>query len=488
LHLAGEQSFHRYANREAVEFLQEALALEMEPAQAPPREKRAACERILGFSRLWLGHIERSDPHIRSSLAMLGYAIPESRLQLACGIAWQLMLGVRNHFLGRRFIARGAGRAANYPEVVESMIRYSHIAWFRADIPLSFYMSLRCLNLAERAQPSAETALVYAVMTNGAGAIPLHGLAQRYRELALETARTINDPALDSQILLFVSLYEGGTGNWDVCLERVTRAEQICRKIGDVRRAEECLVMAGYFYLHTGDLAAALRSYEAAAGSARRRGDRQTTGWGLLGIARVSMVQGRFAQALTALREAEPSVTDRLGGVESFGLLALAYLHLGQFNKSWQAACDGLRLLRETQPVSFTTLTGTAGVVESLLALWVQARRGVAVDRPDVIEREARRALGLLRRFARIFPVGRPRWLLHQGNFLLASGQPAQALKSWQQSAEAAAALAMPWDEALAALAVARYGSGTTATLAHARAAALFEMLGVAEPVTAIPG
>jgi class 3 adenylate cyclase/tetratricopeptide (TPR) repeat protein len=482
LYRAGEQAYRRYANREAVDFLQEALALEIAPHQRPPREERAACERLLGFSRLWLGHIERSDPHIRASLATLGYAIPESRLRLGGSIAWQLALAVRNYFLRRRFLPREGGRAAGYAEVVESLIRYSHIAWFRADIPLSFYVSLRCLNLAERAQPSAETALVYAVMTNGAGALPLHGLARRYRDLALETARTLDDPALDSQVLLFISLYEGGTGDWPVCRERVARAEQLSRQVGDIRRAEECLVIAGYLHLHTGDYAAALRCYESAAASARRRGDRQTAGWGLLGMARVAMARGRYEQALAALREAMPAVTDRLGGIEAQGLSALAQLALGQADQAWHAAGAGLRLLREAQPVSFTTLTGTAAVAECLLALWLQARAGSAVDRPDVILREARRALGVLRRFARIFPIGRPRWLLQHGRYLLATGAAARALQCWQQSAAAASALAMPGDEAQAWLALARHGSGAAAMVAHARAAALFETLGLAMP------
>jgi class 3 adenylate cyclase/tetratricopeptide (TPR) repeat protein len=482
LHKAGEQAYRRYANREAVDFLQEALALEIVPHQRPSREVVAACERLLGFSRLWLGHVERSDPHIRASLALRGYAIPESRLRLIGGIAWQLALAVRNHFLQRRFIARDGGRAAAYAEVVESMIRYSHIAWFRADIPLSFYVSLRCLNLAERAQPSAETALVYAVMTNGAGALPLHGLARRYRDLALATARTLDDPALDSQVLLFVALYEGGIGDWQVCRERVARAEQLSRQVGDIRRAEECLVIAGYVHLHGGDFAAALRCYESAAASARRRGDRQTAGWGLLGMARVAIARGRYAQALAALREAAPAVTDRLGGIEAQGLAALAHLALGAADQAWQAAGAGLRLLREAQPVSFTTLTGTAAVAECLFALWRQAGAGSAVDRPDVILRDARRALGLLRRFARIFPVGRPRWLLQQGHYLHATGAAPRALQCWQHSAEAAAALAMPADEAQAWLALARHGNGAAATVAHARAAALFETLGVAMP------
>ncbi len=472
LHLAGEQAFRRYANREAAAFLDEALALQVE---APPAT-RAACERLLGFSRLWLGHVEQSGVHIRNSLATLGQRIPQSRAQLALGTLWQLVLGVRNHFLGRRFIRREDAAVAP-AEFAESMIRYSHIAWFQADIPLSFYMTLRCLNLAERAQQSAETALIYAVLTNGAGALPAHGLARRYRDLSLQAARVVGEPGIDTQVLLFLSLYEAGCGAWADCMERVARAERLSREIGDVRRAEECTVILGYLHLHTGDIDAAQRCYEQAAASARRRGDRQTMGWGLLGCARVQLRRGRPDGALTALHEAAPTVSDRLGGVELHGLQALAYLHSGQTAASLQAARAGLQMLLEARPVSFTTLTGTVGVAESLRVL---AARASADDR--ALAGDARRALKLLNRFARIFPIGEPQRHLQQGYQWIAAGRLQRALNCWQKAADAALRLHMPCDEALAWQAIARHADGSAATVARARAAALFEMLGVPEP------
>ena len=177
-------------------------------------------------------------------------------------------------------------------------------------------------------------------------------------------------------------------------------------------------------------------------------------------------------------------MTDSLGGIELHGLNALAHLRTRQYEQAWQAARAGLQLLRDTRPVSFTTLTGTAGVTETLIALWVHAREGVAVDRADVLEREARRALGRLALFARIFPIGASRWQLHQGSYLQAAGKPAQALASFEKSAAAAAGHGMPLDEAMACLELSRHGTQSAATVAHARAAALLESLGLPEPAS----
>jgi hypothetical protein len=104
------------------------------------------------------------------------------------------------------------------------------------------------------------------------------------------------------------------------------------------------------------------------------------------------------------------------------------------------------------------------------------------VDRADVLQREARRALGRLGLFARIFPIGTARWHLQQGAYLLAAGKRSQALACWEKSAAAAVAHTMPLDEAMACMEISRHGAGAVATLAHARAAALFETLGLPAP------
>ncbi len=482
LHRAGEQAFRRYANREATEFLEEALKLRFTPAEQPAPDERAACERILGFSRLWLGHLEQSGTHIRSNLAMLGCGIPATRGALLRGMAGQYLLAVRNHFLGRRFIRRDAQLKTVVSDVAESLIRLGHLAWFQSDMLMSLYVSLRSLNLAERSPQSADTALIYSVTTSMAAAVPLHGLARRYRDLALEGAAKVNDPGLSSQVLLFVALYEGGLGDWKVCIERVARAEKLSREIGDIRRAEECSVIRGYLLLHTGDIETARHYYNEAAVSARRRGDRQTAGWGQLGIARVQLVQGQPDAALAALDAAAPSVTDGLGGGELHGMSALAQLRAGDAAQALRAARAGLQLLREARPVSFTTLTGTASVAASLIGLLAQSRGGSRVDDAAVLTRETRQALGMLKRFARIFPIGWPQFHLQQGNLALAAGAPQTALKAWQKSAESAAVLAMPYDEALAMLAIAHSARGAQGTVARARAAALLESMDLPEP------
>lgn len=487
LHRAGEQAFKRYANREAAGFLEEARALKFDAAAQPAAVDRASCERLLGFSQLWLGHLGPSTVHIRDSLALLGRPVPESRGALIAGIAGQFALSTCNHLLQRRFIRPDPQRAAVAGDIAESLIRLAHIYYFMSDTLRLIYVSLRCLNFAERAVLSREVALIYAAMMSGAAAVPLHGLARRYGALALQAARVVDDPAITAQVNLFMSLYDTGIGDRPNAVARLTHAEALSRTLGDVRRGEDCMVVRGFLHYFAGEFADAHRCYEAAAVSGRGRGDRQTTAWGLLGVARVRLAQGRTQEALEVLLQAAPWTVDRLSGIELQGQLAQARLQLGEFAEALAAARRGLGLLLEAPPLSYATLTGTAAVAETLLALRLQARGGTAVDDAEVLATEARRAHRALRRFARSFPIGRPRWHLQQGNDRCAAGNATAALNWWQKSADKAAAMAMPYDEAQAWLAIARHCEGSVGTVAHARAAALFETLGVPEPALLLP-
>jgi hypothetical protein len=65
------------------------------------------------------------------------------------------------------------------------------------------------------------------------------------------------------------------------------------------------------------------------------------------------------------------------------------------------------------------------------------------------LRHEAKRALKALHGYARVFPIGRPRDYLWQGNFKWIGGRQAAARKLWKQGLVTAQQLGMPYDQAL---------------------------------------
>jgi hypothetical protein len=481
LHKAGEQAFSRYANREAVEFLESALGLQFPADQVPAYALRAGCERILGYAQLWLGHTDESSAHIRNGLALLGYPIPVSRGALISAILWQWLLSARNLLLGRRFL-RGRRLSETESHVAESLIRLSHIAYFMGANGQVAYTALRSLNFAERAEFSREVAVVYAALVSGAAQLPLHWLAKRYRDLALRAAQTLDDPAAVSQVHLFVSLYGMGVADWHKSLELVEHAERLSRSIGDVRRTEDCMVIASLIHLRLGDFDTSSRIAAAAAASARQRGDRQTACWALLARARVQLAQGIPGSALESLGEAGALVVDRISRIELYGMFALARVRRGDLEGAHGSARIGLQLLRESRPVSFSTLEGTSDVAECFLTLWALGQQQAYPADIRQLARDARRAVQQLWRFARIFPVGLASASLHSGNYELLRGRPRAALEAWRKAAGDAARMQMPYFELCCQLPIARDANGQEAVTASERAGALLSQLKIPPP------
>jgi len=97
--------------------------------------------------------------------------------------------------------------------------------------------------------------------------------------------------------------------------------------------------------------------------------------------------------------------------------------------------------------------------------------------------RLANRACKNLERYARTFPIGRPRAWLRRGQYLWLSGKRAQAHQLWRKSLATAQELAMPYEQGLAHYQIGRHlDAGDPERQAHLQQAIdLFSRLG-AEP------
>jgi hypothetical protein len=204
--------------------------------------------------------------------------------------------------------------------------------------------------------------------------------------------------------------------------------------------------------------------------AATARNDHRFRAEGLSGEAYCAWQLGNTDETLRALGELRalvaehPDLTDELK-IKAHGLLAMIHLARGDRQQARSASEEAMRLTAQ-RPTYFGTLFGYVGPVEVYLDRWEsgQPRRAWGG--------QAGEALGRLRRYASVFPVGRPRYGTLRGRHLWLLGKRRDAFSAWHRALTTAKQLSMPFEEALVHLEIARHlEAGDESRQAHVAAA-----------------
>ncbi|HEY3066629.1 MAG TPA: hypothetical protein VGL09_12605, partial [Methylomirabilota bacterium] len=475
LELAGEQALRQSAYQEAVGFFTEALRRDAAGQPRNERLRRARWARQLSDAHIGLGQLTESRKHAESALALLGLSVPTSRPGLAAGLARQILRQALHRLRPTRIGRRGHQPSATELEVARADERLGRLQFYaRETLPLIHSM-VRGLNRAEAAGPSAELARGYANLCIGAGMLPLRSLAEAYRRRAHVTARSVGDLAALSWVLVVSGLYDVGIGRWQRARECLEESTEIAERLGDVRRVDDCRSVLGALFLHMGEFAHAARIGTDLHASARRRGDTQMMACGLAWLGRSALAVGqldeaaKFAEEAVALAGAHD---DHIAQIATNGVLALVRIRGGEPRLAQHAADTAARLIAGAAPTEAWTRDGYAGAAEVYLALWEAGSRECA--------RSARRACTAMRKYARVFPIGKPLAGIYQGLAEWLDGRPGRAMRAWQRGLAAAERLGMPDDQARAHYEIGRHLTAQDpARRQHLeRARALFERIG----------
>jgi hypothetical protein len=136
-------------------------------------------------------------------------------------------------------------------------------------------------------------------------------------------------------------------------------------------------------------------------------------------------------------------------------------------------------------PIKCYWLDLYATTAEAAIALW-HASRQRGPDEQATARAAAGQAMRSLRRYAHVFPIGRPRALLCQGLLAWVQGRPVRARKAWRRSLAAAERLGMRYDQLLAHQQLSRHGDPSERDEHLARAHQLFTQLGTGGPVAGL--
>ena len=335
------------------------------------------------------------------------------------------------------------------------------------------YAALQVVNHCEALGPSPELARGYAGVCAASGSVPLHVIAQRYRAMAQETARSINHPLVMARAMLYSNIYSIGVGDWNNAVPEIQKAVAIFQEIGHRHLQGEGLTILGLAQYFRGDFENSLASFEQAEQSATYLDNPVQLAQGLTGAAlskiRLGLPDEGSQIAQNVLNDFQETAPDPIWEFKAYSALGWAAYQKG----NWQSALEAYNELKKRINDHFSPLPaafeGFALIVLVPLALWEawvdpdHANLREAVNRPGsqgAWKRDAQMALRVFHSYAGHFPIARARTLLYQGLYHWLSDQHQDAQTSWLESLQAARKLDMPYDEALACLELGRHAVG----------------------------
>jgi class 3 adenylate cyclase/tetratricopeptide (TPR) repeat protein len=438
---------------------------------APPDARtirRARWEHQLGDAYLGLGQLAPEQEHLHAALALLGRRTPASGRRLPARLAWQVGQQLRNRVWPRPLAARSPETRAALEEAAEVYERLFLVDYHASRRIRALHQAVKGLNLAEAAaSPSAEARLA-AACSVVAGLLARHRLAEAYLRRAFAALAGADDPSARAWVLQAAALYGIGVGRWPQVREWLEEATGIVRRLGDPRRLAEItglLVWELYFQGRFAGIKPLLQELDRLG---RHSGDAQVRAWALAGHAVEGLRTGDLDEAAGALARRSTSAP-------------AAMLHLLRGDRA--AAVEALRrsLVQASRaPVKCYWFDLYAMTAEVAVALWLDSRRRTGGD-AGPWRAMATQAVGYLGRYARVFPIGEPRALLHRGLVAWLAGRPAAARRDWHDALAAAERLGMRYDRALALDMLGRHGEPATRPRYRERARELFDQLGVAD-------
>lgn len=506
LEKAGDEALKTFANEEATEFFSHALQLvEPQPGNesvAPPDDnllrQRARWEMKLGQAYVNWVRFGDGQAHLERGLGLLGYPVPRGRLKLIFGLGWEAARQLVWWLLPKLSVRKNVDRTA-LKEASQAYDGLTAVYYFAGETLLSLYAAFRSLNLAEKLGPSPELARGSTAVGAIMGFVPAHRVAQTYCYRAVNMTRKFDDVPAKMWVWLGTGMYYAGVGNWSRATHLFEQVIESAERLGDRYRWDDGVGNLAVVKYFQGDLATSMQLWQDVLASARRRSDAHNQAWALRGVVYGLLPQGKFDEAFSALENLQrllaqdAHIIDEALRIDLHGLLAWVQTvrhNLPAANESTDAA---FTLIANNMPTSYLSLPGYAALAEMHLNRWeaeVVAGSGIQIYQlPETatvrrirskLTRPAQRACGALKKYARVFPVGRARANLLQGRFEWLSNRPRLARELWGIGLDAACQLSMPFEEALIRFEMGRHLPPEHPERAEhlRRAAATFEQLG----------
>ncbi|MGH2593434.1 MAG: AAA family ATPase [Anaerolineae bacterium] len=493
---AGEQALRSSAYKEAIDFFEQAFALEgTMPAQADAdRDLRSAGIALRDLRRrahryLKLGEAQRSWGRMaeyrrcfEQAAALYGYPVPNSTRKVMAGILRQVARQILHRLRSGRYVGRAP--EADKASLLDVALVYqllSEIFYFTNEGLLNLYSSLLTLNLSEQAGTSRELAEAYSVMCILTGSLGFGKQAEAYYRRALQTARDTRQDLVRAHVTMLSSLYRLETADWARAQADLPRAIETLDRLGDRRYWGDCMTMLASAAAFTGDFERANTLFVEIAGPRSGSLIHRTTAAVWQG--RVAILQGQLDKAVTLLNSALELTADSsdpltmvYAQIHAWSFLAAAYIRQGKIDLALSAAETASQIIARQKAGAAQLNLAFVHIAEAYLGAWEAGlnRPGADVRKFSDKARHLCRAMRMTRYAATV------RALRCRGLYDWLAGKHSKAMKMWQDSLTRAQELNMPHEEAQARYEVGRHLPETDPMRAEhlARARELFAKMG----------
>jgi predicted ATPase/DNA-binding SARP family transcriptional activator len=421
--------------------------------------QRARWHRMLGEAHQQVGEATAARHHLERALAVLNSRVPGSSAgvlrMLVVQMARRVLRGLRPagpvlHRPDRREKARE--RAAAHFSV-------SEVYWVLEEQFRMLLSSIRALHDAESAGELDLIVRAQAGLGMIVGTIGLRRLARRLLDTADAAVERTADPFTTCWVGIMGGLHWTGIGDWEAVEAGAARALELRNRTAMHRFTDEVMLIAGVARYLTARYPAAASAAAEGMASGRDRRDPVVHMWGLLVLMETGLRANPDDPALAGWAREARRLLPKVARIDAARLhAATARLHLsaGRSADAWQEIRAADRLLGPRPSFEQYALEAHAAVCEVCLTLLEQGNAGGKSPRgpgePDPAELRATAAAALrrLHRYARTFPMARPRELICRGWYAWLNGRTGVARRAWAQAVRAAERLQMPYELARA--------------------------------------
>jgi tetratricopeptide (TPR) repeat protein len=485
--LAGQQAWAAGAFHDAREHLVRALELsprsESAAASTADRLTEAQTRHWLGEARFRLGEVEEAIACYEEALVWLGEPpLPRSRLGWTTRLARE---GVRQ--LVHRWVPERVYRIRDEQQravAAEAAAVAGRLSWafvFRYRMVETLVSTVTSANLSDRACALGPQASSHAALGSFLGYLGLPRVASRYFAHARRSGEASGERVAQLREAQSECIYYLNQGDWGALRTLAIPLLEHRRREGVTHETEALVQAVSTAEMLTGQLDAAQARARALAESATRLGHELQTSWGMLTVAASAFRRGEFREATELLAAVERSSSQRrdvVSRLECLALMAAAARRGGE-------SARGLTLAEEAYATAFEHGSGGFfGYTFHWLLPEVFAEEAAAAppSSPTRVRLLAQfqRGRKSADRFAGMCRIARPFALLHQGRAHALAGRPTPASVAFRESADLAAELEMPFEEAQARLQLADSSALDAAArqAARDRARALLAQLG----------